>query len=227
MTHLLLLHGAIGAKDQFGRLEEKLKDDFVVHSLNFSGHGGQPLNGDFSIKGFADDVLRYLSAQNIEKIDIFGYSMGGYVALYLAKHYPEKVGKVFTLATKFDWAPEIAAREVKMLDAEKIAEKVPAFAKQLEARHHPLNWKTILTKTAEMMLAMGDDNPLKPDDFHNINHKIQIGLGDKDAMVTFEETVAVYRALPNAGFIILPDTPHPLEKVPLGRLVSEVRIFFS
>ncbi len=227
MTHLLLLHGAIGAQDQFAPLEEKLQRRFIVHSLNFSGHGGAPHYGDFSIAGFAGDVLRYLSANDIATIDIFGYSMGGYVALYLAKHHPEKVGKVFTLATKFDWSPEIAAREIKMLDADKIAEKIPAFAKLLEMRHRSSDWKVVLKKTADMMVAMGSDNPLRLDDFQNIGHNVRIGIGDRDAMVTFDETLAVYRALPNADFIVLPDTPHPLEKVSLDRLAHEIETFFS
>src|SRR4029077_13449669 len=101
MQHLLVLHGAIGAKDQLQPLAEKLRSHYIVHTLNFSGHGGETIPATFSIEGFANDVLHYLKQNNIDKINIFGYSMGGYVALYLAKHYPEKVNKAATLATKF------------------------------------------------------------------------------------------------------------------------------
>ena len=45
------------------------------------------------------------------------------------------IQKVFTLATKFEWTPDIAQKEIKMLDAAKIAEKIPAFAQLLEKRH--------------------------------------------------------------------------------------------
>jgi pimeloyl-ACP methyl ester carboxylesterase len=226
MKHLLLLHGAIGAKDQFSSLNDALQSKFNIHTLNFSGHGGEPPGDEFSIETFAKDVLKYLSGAGIETIDIFGYSMGGYVALYLAKHYSDKVGKIFTLATKFNWSPEIAARETKMLNADIIAEKIPVFAKQLETRHRPSDWKVVLSKTADMMVAMSQNNPLKSEDFREIEHQVQIGVGDKDAMVTFEETVAVFRTLPNASLIVLPQTQHPLEKVDSGRLALEIEFFF-
>jgi esterase/lipase len=41
MKDILLLHGAIGAKDQLQPLADALKDRYIVHTLNFSGHGGE------------------------------------------------------------------------------------------------------------------------------------------------------------------------------------------
>lgn len=227
MQHILLLHGAIGAKDQLTPLAEKLSNSFTVHTLSFSGHGGEALPDTFSMEVFANDVLRYLEQNNIPKISVFGYSMGGYVALYLAKHHPGKVEKIFTLATKFLWTPEIAAKETKMLDAEKIAEKIPVFAQALEKRHAPNDWKTVLQKTAAMMISLGANNPLQLNDYENIGHRVLIGIGDKDTMVTLEETIDVYRKLKNANFIVLPQTQHPIEKVNVERLANEIELFFS
>ncbi len=226
MQHLLLLHGAIGSKTQFAGLAESLEKHYIVHTLNFSGHGGRELPDSFSIEGFADDVLEYLSQEKLDSVSIFGYSMGGYVALYLARHYPEKVASVFTLATKFLWTPEIALRETKMLDAEKIAQKIPAFAKQLEERHNPADWKAVLVKTAGMMISLGNKNPLIIDDFKQIRQPVQIGIGDRDLMVTLEETVSAYKDLPNANLIVLPKTSHPIEKADTKRLSLEILAFF-
>ncbi len=227
MQHLLLLHGAIGAADQFQPFATALKHNYTVHTLNFSGHGGTAAIPVFSIESFANDVLNYLQKNNIEKINIFGYSMGGYVALYLAKHHPEKINKIFTLATKFLWNPAIAQQETKMLNAEKIAEKLPAFAQALEKRHHPNDWKQVLQKTAAMMIKLGNDNPLKKEDYKGIQQAVLIGIGDKDTMVTLEETIDVYRELPKANLIVLPQTQHPIEKVSIGRIVKEIELFFS
>jgi pimeloyl-ACP methyl ester carboxylesterase len=156
-----------------------------------------------------------------------GHSMGGYVALYLAKHHPEKVSKVVTLATKFLWTPEIAAREIKMLDAQKITEKLPAFADILNKRHQPTDWKIVLQKTAEMMIAMGTKNPLTITDYQTIEHPILISIGDKDTMVTLEETIDVYRQLKNVNFMVLPYTQHPIEKVNTKKLTEEINTFFN
>lgn len=223
---LLLLHGAIGAKDQLEPLKEKLKNDFDVHTLNFAGHGGATMPSEFSIKLFAKDVLNYLSENKIETINIFGYSMGGYVALYLAKHHPEKVEKLFTLATKFAWSPEIAQKEIKMLDASKIEEKIPAFAATLAKRHAPNDWKDILHKTAGMMVALGNENTLTLQDLKTIKISCQISVGDNDNMVTLDETKDVAQNLQNSALLILKDTLHPIEKVDAGNLSEEIKTFF-
>ena len=119
MKHILLLHGALGSLEQFDKLQTQLSANFIVHTLNFSGHGGQPIpKKGFSIELFANDVLNYLDEKKIPSINIFGYSMGGYVALHLAVHHPERIKSIFTLATKFEWSEESTAREVKMLNAE-------------------------------------------------------------------------------------------------------------
>src|SRR5688500_17927085 len=159
MQPILLLHGAIGAADQLQPLAHKLPG-YKVISFNFSGHGGKSFPaGDLSIKHFADEVLAFMEAQKLEQVNIFGYSMGGYVGMYLAKHHPDKVKQVATLATKFHWDGPAAAKETQMLDADKIEAKVPAFAKSLQERHAPNDWKTLLQRTAGMLHAMGENNP--------------------------------------------------------------------
>lgn len=214
MKHLLLLHGAIGAKDQLEPLATRLKDSYNVHTLNFAGHGGTTWGKrPFGMAGFAEDVLDYIENNSLEKVSIFGYSMGGYVGMYLAKHRPEKIEAVATLATKFHWDEETAAREVKMLDADKMEQKIPAFAEALKHRHAPNDWKELLAKTADMMLGLGSDNPLKPDDYTTITTPTLVLLGDRDKMVTLTETLDVFKALPNAKMGVLPNTPHPIEQV--------------
>jgi pimeloyl-ACP methyl ester carboxylesterase len=228
MQPILLLHGAIGAKDQLANLEKELADSFSVHRLNFSGHGGSPFADEpFSIKLFADEVIAYLDKKGIESAHIFGYSMGGYVALYLAKHHPQRRDKLMTLATKFTWDESIAAKEIKMLDAGKIEEKLPGFAMALKERHAPNDWKTVLEKTAAMLADMGNDNPLKPVDHVTIQQPVLLMLGYRDKMVTPGETLEVYTNLSQAQLSVLPNTPHPLEMADQARLAFEIRSFLQ
>lgn len=122
---LVLLHGAVGAKSQFAELVPLLESHFEVITLDFEGHGTADLTDrPFKIEHFAENALNMAGS---EKFDVFGYSMGGYVALYLALYQPERVGRVFTLATKFDWTPVTAEKEVKLLDADKILQKIPQY----------------------------------------------------------------------------------------------------
>ncbi|HEY3249494.1 MAG TPA: alpha/beta hydrolase [Ignavibacteria bacterium] len=225
--HLLLLHGALGASSQFAELEKSLTSDFDVHSINFSGHGGEAIPEEpFSIKLFAEDVLECIDALKIDVTDIFGYSMGGYVALFLAGHYPERTGKIMTVASKFHWDEQVSAREIKMLDAAKMKEKIPQFYNELEKRHAPQDLEIILQKTREMMINLGKDNELKPGDFELIKHDVTVGIGDRDKMVTLAETVDVYKKLPNGKLLVLPNTPHPFEEIDVERLVFEIKSFF-
>ncbi len=228
MMKLLILHGALGSAGQLQPLADQFAQNYDVTILGFNGHGTLPLTrGQFSIQSFAGDILNYLSQHQISEVNILGYSMGGYVAMYLARHYPEKVSKVITLATKYHWSPEIAEREVKMLDADKIMSKIPDYAQVLEHRHTAIGWQTVLAKTVEMMLAMGQDNPLTTADFAKITCKCLVMLGDKDKMVSLTETLDVYHALPNAQLCILPGTAHPIEQVDLELLCSITHKFLN
>ena len=130
--------------------------------------------------------------------------MGGYVALYLAKHHPEKIESVITLATKFQWDNDIAAKEIKMLQPLVIEEKLPKFALQLAERHHPADWKMVLEKTADMLVEMGKQNPLQPTDFKSIQCPVLLMLGDRDKMVSLAETVEMYNLLASSQLAVLP-----------------------
>lgn len=219
---LLLLHGALGSQDQLLPLRSVLSEVFEVHTMNFSGHGGDDCKTfDFSIDLFAEDVITYLEAQKLSKIDIFGYSMGGYVALKVADKKPELVNKIFALATKFHWTPDSAVQETKMLNPEKIKEKVPGFAKALSQRHEPEEWELVMNKTAQMMLELGNGKALTAEDFKKIEHKVLIAVGTADSMVSLTESEEVAQYLPNATFKSIADWTHPIEKVDI-KLLSEL-----
>ncbi len=221
MKNLLLLHGAIGAKDQLDSLRGRLKESFDVYSFSFSGHGKVDFSQDFSVEQFTEDTLSFMSSKGLERVSIFGYSMGGYVALNLAKRHPDKVSQITTLGTKFKWTTEITVRETKMLNPEIIEAKIPAFASALQERHGS-NWKTMLSKTAHMMLEMGEKNPLSLSDYAEIKQSCKLLLADNDEMVSKDETLAVNERLPNSSFSLLPNSKHPIEKVDIDFLVEEI-----
>ena len=228
MQPLLLLHGAIGAPDQLFPLAEHLNRMFKVYTPGFSGHGDCPASvSPFSIELFAADVLLFMEQNQLDKVSVFGYSMGGYVALYLAKKYPEKIDKVITLATKFHWDAEIAEREIQKLNSQKIEQKLPVFAAALKQRHLLNDWKTVLQKTAEMMISLGNKNTLMAADYIAISVPTLLLLGDRDKMVSLDETVAVYRSLPDARMGVLPGMPHPIEQADLEVLSFHIGHFLG
>jgi pimeloyl-ACP methyl ester carboxylesterase len=184
-------------------------------------------NRPFRIEHFAENVIDYLDAHSLVAADMFGYSMGGYVALYLADIQGARVGRIATLGTKFDWSPQSAARETRMLDPEAIRAKVPAFANALEARHTAAGWKNVLERTAEMMTELGENKLLDDEQLGGVEHRVRIGIGDRDRMVSIEESLWAYRALPNGELEVMPSTPHPIEQVSTRQLAHSIETFFT
>ena len=221
------MHGALGSAQQFSRLKPLLEEHFNVHDLNFEGHGGRTSENALTMAGFATNIDEFILEKGLKKPNVFGYSMGGYAALSLALEQPEKLGKIVTLGTKFDWNAASAAKEVKMLNPEVIEEKVPKFAAHLKALHAPNDWKELLHKTAGMMLHLGDGAALKEGDLSSIQNRVCIMVGESDNMVSPSESQWAANAVPNAEFKLLEGVVHPLEKNDPQQLATTITSFLK
>ncbi len=222
--HFILLHGALGSKNQLAGLENPLSDYGKIHSFNFTGHGGGSISSKMLMPHLTDQLSTFIKEviPAGASLTVFGYSMGGYAALLLASQQICRMDQVITLGTKLKWNAEIAARETAMLDPRIISEKIPAFAAELERRHHPADWKQLLGKTADMMTDLGTQQYLRKETFERIQVLCKLMIGDKDKMVTLDETRDAVSQIKNASLSVLPSTPHPIEKVSLERLVFEL-----
>ncbi|WP_426481783.1 alpha/beta fold hydrolase [Chryseobacterium sp. R2ACT005] len=226
MPHLLLLHGALGHSDIFTPYLKTLSQYFTVHTPLFSGHGDLELPAEgISIEKYTQELSEYCEANNLTDVSIFGHSMGGYAALCYAMKNSENVNSIITLGTKFDWTEEQALKESKMLNPDVILEKIPQYAQVLESQHGS-KWKQLLPAIADLMIDLGKNPPLE-NNLAAINIPIQIMVGDKDNMVTLEESSRVYRSLPNAKLAVLPDTKHPLDKVRPSLLLNLIKDFWN
>ncbi|MBL7832916.1 MAG: alpha/beta fold hydrolase [Cyclobacteriaceae bacterium] len=218
---VLILHGALGSASQLEPVRAAFENHGLsVHSLNLSGHGGAAFQPQFGIEQFAADVRQWLDIKSIRMVNIFGYSMGGYVALWLARNNPERVASIVTLGTKFDWSIESATKEVRKLNPEKIMEKVPAFARIMEKRHAPNDWKELIQKTSVMMTGLGEKPLLTPEILKSVNNPTWVCLGDQDDMADRHYSEEVASLLPNGKFLLLESTPHPIEKVSMEKLAG-------
>ena len=222
---LIILHGALGAKDQFTELSDLLANYFNIHCINFSGHGGHAFEEDFSIDQFALELKNYIQEKELEEVFVFGYSMGGYVALKAASKGLSAITKIFTLGTKFDWNPSSTAKEIKMLNADIIAEKVPHFAKALSDRHAPNDWKLVLSKTADLMLKLANGASLNTEELQAIQIPVCISLGEKDNMVSLEESKETVSNLSTSKFFHFDGFKHPIEKVDNNVLAKAILDF--
>jgi pimeloyl-ACP methyl ester carboxylesterase len=228
MNNILMLHGELATRNQFDTILPQLSQSFDAHAINFTGHGGLniPTYG-YSFKTFANDILAFADKHQIEKLNLFGYSMGGYAALYFAKLYPDRVERIFTLNVKFNWDPTTTAKQSALFDAEKMIHKVPGYANQLIMLHGLNLWKDVIENTAQMLQKLTEDYLLTPDDFASMQLPVLLAIGDKDTISSIEETLQVYRKLLNARMWVIPETHHSFDKVNPSILVEEIKNFFA
>ena len=94
-TPLLLLHGGLfDIEQQFGALIPSLSSGRRVIGTDFQGHGRtNDTDRPLGTPDLASDVIGLLEHLGVDNVDVFGFSIGGAVALDLAIHHPELVRK--------------------------------------------------------------------------------------------------------------------------------------
>jgi 2-succinyl-6-hydroxy-2,4-cyclohexadiene-1-carboxylate synthase len=87
---LLLLHGFLGEARDYAGLMDRLADEFYCIAVDLPGHGRHEFVAEgCSLPACAQALVAWLARQGIERPAVFGYSMGGRLALRLALAHPE------------------------------------------------------------------------------------------------------------------------------------------
>jgi len=222
---LLLLHGALGAGSQFSFLIPHLEDFFEVHTYDFPGHGGKPFAEEtLKLPILTEHLLDHLSAFNLIGCHVFGYSMGGYAALWLEVAKPGVFSSILTLGTKFEWNKHSAEEEAKLISPDYLESKAPSFCEKLHARHRPNDWKQLATETGQLMHHLAG-HALTAEHLGTIGCPVRLMTGDRDEMAGVIETHRRYSTLAKGSFHVLPETPHLLERVHPELLSEAIRQF--
>jgi pimeloyl-ACP methyl ester carboxylesterase len=223
---LLLLHGALGSARQLQPLAELLAPAFDVHTFSFGGHGGQPLDAArFTMTHFAAEVSYFLAERNLDHVHVFGYSMGGYAAVLSAATDPGRIRSITTYGTRYDWSPETAAAETRLLDPATMQAKIPQYVEHLQQAHAPTEWHAVVEATAAMLRELGETPPLHELNLSQLTVPVQILVGELDKTAGVESSRQFAAYLPSATFEVLPNTPHPLERADLPGLALRIREF--
>lgn len=98
---VVLLHGAgFDGESNFYRIIPALTDHYRLIVPDHRAHGrSDRTRGRIDIETFADDLEQVLDALGIDRVAVFGYSMGGMVALSFAARHPERVTALVLGAT--------------------------------------------------------------------------------------------------------------------------------
>src|SRR5262249_17191089 len=92
---LVLLHGAYMTIDGLGRILASVAETRQVIAVEQQAHGRTAdVDRPLTYEQMADDTAALLRHLEIKEADIFGYSMGGGIALQIAIRHPDLVRKL-------------------------------------------------------------------------------------------------------------------------------------
>lgn len=93
---LILLHGIGGHSEAYSRNLLRLGQAFRVVAMDFVWHGfsAKPPYNQQSIPTYAAQVLDVMDSLGIQRAYVEGESLGGWVAMWLALHHPERLSKI-------------------------------------------------------------------------------------------------------------------------------------
>jgi len=214
---LLLLPGGFMTIEAMGELVPQLAAARRVIGVELQGHGHTAdIERPLRFELLADDIAALISYLGLEQADIFGFSLGGGVALQTAIRHPQVVRKLALASTAFKrdgWYPEVLAG-MASISVDTFA-GTPIHEAYLKTSPRPEGWPIFVAKMRQLLsghydwvegvvslelpilILVGDADGLR------LTHAVEffglLGGGKADGDLT---------GLPPAQLAVLPATTH-------------------
>jgi pimeloyl-ACP methyl ester carboxylesterase len=219
---LVVLHGAFGWATAYPTLAKNRQ----LIAVELQGHGHTAdIERPLTIENMADDVAALLKHLKIEQADIFGYSMGGNVALAFAIRHPDLVGRVAINGSHYG-----KIKDAYEPESFKQFKSIPAdFAPPVlkgpydKVAPNPKNWPVLVAKVKKMGLEF---TGFTREEMKSIKAPVLITLGDRDG-VRPEHAVEMFRLIPNAQLAVFPGGDHFLLWTSPETVLAPVAAFFD
>ena len=91
---VILLHGLLGMGKNLGVISRHLSLTNKVICIDFPNHGNSYHVNEMNLELLTASVLSLIDHLEIEKINLFGHSLGGKVAMLFSLKNPERVNKL-------------------------------------------------------------------------------------------------------------------------------------
>ena len=222
---LLLIHGGTATSQSWASHLPAFTKHFRVIAPDSRGHGrtDNP-TGELGFHVMADDVAALIQALGLQRPLVLGYSDGGQIALELGMRYPGLAGALVLGGTQFRFSEAYleAVRELwgiaegEEVDPEKLEREQPEWVAYLrEAHGHvygPEYWKTYVQQIALLWLT-----PLRytSEALAAVTDPVLLLTGDRDGVAT-EESIELFRLLPNAELAVAPASDHSFIEAKAG-----------
>jgi pimeloyl-ACP methyl ester carboxylesterase len=98
---VVLIHGFVSSTYTFNKIIPLLERDFSVVAIDLPGFGRSEKSTSFfySYENYAKLIIKCMEHFGMDEVSIVGHSMGGQIALNIAKLIPNKVKKLVLLAS--------------------------------------------------------------------------------------------------------------------------------
>ena len=215
---LVLLHGSLSAIDtSFGQILPLLAATRQVIAVELQAHGRTAdIDRPLTVEQLAEDVVEMLRHLELDRADLFGYSLGAAVALQAATRHPDRIGRLVLASVTYDVAglhPGLLAG-IETLQPEHLAGS-PFQEEYARIAPNPQDWPTLIAKVKDLDRAL----PSWPAEVvRAIEAPTLIVIGDSD-VVRPEHAVELFRllgggvmgdavGLPRSELAVLPGTSH-------------------
>ncbi|MBA3568683.1 MAG: alpha/beta hydrolase [Pyrinomonadaceae bacterium] len=201
---LVVLHGAFGWAVVFPTLAKNRQ----VIAIEMQGHGHTAdIDRPLTYEQMADDTAALLKQLKIEQADLFGYSMGGNVAMAVAIRHPKLVRKLVTAGSHYGKLEDAYDAEVvaqfKSLSPDNFAPKELKDPYDKVAPD-PKKWPVLVTKIKKMG---SEFKGFAREEMRSIKAHVMVTIGDRD-VVRPEHAVEMFRLIPNAQLAVFPGGDH-------------------
>lgn len=192
---LLLLHGGLFTIENFGPVLPMLAKTRRVIAVELHGHGRTALGSrKIDMSDMGNDMAGLIDKLGFQRIDVLGYSMGGFVALRLAAQHPDKVRRLALLSTVYaqnGFFPEMLPQQAQVGAGMAEAMKgTPLYTNYAKVAPHPEDFPRLLDQMGEWMRKPYDWT----EDVKKLSMPVMLIYGDSD-MVRPEHIVSFYQML--------------------------------
>ncbi|MDO3647838.1 alpha/beta fold hydrolase [Nocardia mangyaensis] len=200
------------------------------HVIAFDNRGVGASTGKVpgSVEAMAEDAYTFVTALGFDKIDVFSFSLGGFIAQALALEHPELVRKLVLTGTgpkggkDIDKVVATTYRDILRAALTRSDPKeflffhrdatgksaARAFIDRLEERTVDRDAPITVSAFRTQLAAIRKWGRSCPDDLSAITQPTLIANGDNDRMVPSILSEDLHRRIANSELIIYPDSGH-------------------
>ena len=232
---LILIHGFAGSKKYWDKIIPQLASESRIIAIDLPGHGASGMSKDrYAIEDMAETVKELLEHLGLNKVTMFGHSLGGYITLAFAEAYPQNLNG-FSLVHSTANPDSEEAKEARENNAKKIQEEgatsfIHGLSKKLFSPENTevnaneidetvkIGLKTSEKGLVSALMAM-KNRPDRNQVLKETKLPVLLIAGEKDQIIPPEKTFTVSRekveekVIQNAGHMSMYEQPEELVKV--------------